>query len=371
MTTLSEDRQVGVGIIGAGFARTTQIPAFRACGGARVAAIASARRENAESVAREFGIPFVGDTWRDVVGREDVDLVCVTTPPSTHAEITLAALDAGKAVLCEKPTAMNADEAALMRRRADETGLVAHVDHELRFLPARMHLFDVVSRGGLGQIWHAKVTFRADSRADAARPWNWWSDAAEGGGVLGALGSHAIDSLHFLLRTRTREVFCTLATHVRERADRDGQKRAVTSDDEANLLLNFYDSTWCEGATGSISVSVVEGGRPEHTVEVFGSEGAMRTDETGKLFHAKLGERVWSEADIGEWPLPLPEGMADNEWSRGFAAFTPALVEEVRKGERRGQVRGAATFEDGYHVQRVLDAARASHESGCRVAVGD
>src|ERR1044072_3494004 len=99
---------IGIGVIGTGFARSTQLPAFRACAGARVVAGASGHRENAERVAREVGIPVVGADWREVGGRADVDLVCIATPPVTHAEMSRPALDAGKAVLCEKPMAMNA-----------------------------------------------------------------------------------------------------------------------------------------------------------------------------------------------------------------------------------------------------------------------
>src|SRR4030095_16109349 len=87
---------VGIGVIGTGFARTTQLPAWAACEGARVVAVASGRRENAEAAAREFGIPFVGSDWREVVGRADVDLVSIVTPPVTHAEMAVAALDMGK-----------------------------------------------------------------------------------------------------------------------------------------------------------------------------------------------------------------------------------------------------------------------------------
>src|SRR5207237_10121751 len=104
---------IGIGIIGTGFARTTQLPAFRAGEGARGVAIASGHRENAERVARECDIPVVASDWREVVAREDVDLVCIATPPFTHAEIATAALDAGKSVLCEKPMAMNAEETDL------------------------------------------------------------------------------------------------------------------------------------------------------------------------------------------------------------------------------------------------------------------
>jgi predicted dehydrogenase len=90
------EKQVGIGIIGAGFARTTQIPAFKNCAGARIVAIASGHRKRAEKVAREFDIPNVEDDWRGVVRRDDVDLVSIVTPVVTHCEMTLGALDAAK-----------------------------------------------------------------------------------------------------------------------------------------------------------------------------------------------------------------------------------------------------------------------------------
>ena len=118
MKKLSDDKTIGIGIVGAGFARTTQIPGFQNCKGARVVAITSRHREHAESVATEFGIEHVANDWKDLVARDDVDLVSVVTPPATHMEITLAALEHGKAVLCEKPMAMDAAETKLMTDRA-------------------------------------------------------------------------------------------------------------------------------------------------------------------------------------------------------------------------------------------------------------
>src|SRR3712207_9372216 len=111
---MGDGRPIGIGIIGTGFARTTQLPAWAACEGARVVAVASGRRENAEAAAREFGVPFVADDWRGVVGREDVDLVSIVTPPSTHAEMAEAALAAGQPALCATATALNAEEQARM-----------------------------------------------------------------------------------------------------------------------------------------------------------------------------------------------------------------------------------------------------------------
>jgi len=358
---MSDDKVIRIGIIGAGFARSTQIPAFKACAGAQIVAIASARREHAEEVAREFGIKAVESDWRALVAREDIDLVSIVTPVVTHCEMTLAALDHGKAVLCEKPMAMNAAEGLRMSERAQEAGVLALIDHELRFLAGRVQMREMLQRGDIGKLLHTKLTFRADSRADPNRPWNWWSDAKQGGGALGAIGSHVIDGWRWLLGAEVSEVVCNLATHIRERKDESGTTSAVTTDDEANLLVRFGPGEFTEGATGNASMSLVEPGRAEHCLELFGSKGALKIEEGGELWQANVGEGDWR---LVKTPLGgLAPGMRDVGWARGFTAFSKRIVEALRAG--RTTVEGAATFADGYRTQLVLDAARQSHESGC------
>ncbi|HMG74917.1 MAG TPA: Gfo/Idh/MocA family oxidoreductase [Pyrinomonadaceae bacterium] len=360
---MTSDKMVRIGIIGAGFARSTQIPAFKACAGAQIVAIASARREHAEEVAREFGIEHVESDWRALVERDDVDLVSIVTPVVTHCEMTLAALHRGKAVLCEKPMAMNADEARRMTERAQQAGVLALIDHELRFLPGRVKMRELLRRGDIGKVRHAKLTFRADSRADPNRPWNWWSDIKQGGGALGAIGSHVIDGWRWLLGAEVREVIGNLATHIRERKDESGTGREVTTDDEANLLVRFEDTEFTEGATGNASMSLVEPGKPEHRLELFGELGALMIEENGELWQSKVGEGDWRrvETDRGE----LAPGMRDGGWARGFTVFSKQIVAALREG--RTTVADAATFADGYRTQLVLDAARQANESGCWV----
>jgi predicted dehydrogenase len=355
------DKIIRIGIIGAGFARTTQIPAFKACEGAQIVAISSARREHAAEVAREFGIEHVADDWRALVARDDIDLVSIVTPVVTHCEMTLAAIEHGKAVLCEKPMAMNAEEALRMTEQARAAGVLALIDHELRFLPGRVKMRELVRGGDIGKVLHAKLTFRSDSRADPNRPWNWWSDVKQGGGALGAIGSHVIDSWRWLLGAEVSEVIGNLATHIRERKDESGTTREVTTDDEANLLVRFEQSELTAGATGNASMSLVEPGRPEHCLELFGSLGALKIEEGGELWQAKVGEGDWRlvETDPGQ----LARGMRDGGWARGFTAFSKRIVAALREG--RTTVEGAATFADGYHTQLVLDAGRQSHERGC------
>src|SRR6266478_8392627 len=231
---MATEEIIRIGIIGAGFARTTQIPGFKNCKDVRIVAIASAHRERAAEVAREFDIEKVEDDWRGVIARDDVDLVSIVTPVVTHCEMALAALDAGKAVLCEKPMAMNAGEARRMADRAREAGVLALIDHELRFLPGRIKMRELVQRGEIGKVRHVRLILRADSRADPDWPWNWWSDIKQGGGALGAIGSHVIDSWRWLLGAEVSEVLGNLATHIRERKDESGTLRQVTTDDEAN-----------------------------------------------------------------------------------------------------------------------------------------
>ena len=352
--------KVGIGIIGTGFARRVQIPAFLACERARVVSVASGHAANAESAAREFGIGhFTGD-WRETVENENVDLICITTPPATHYEMTLAAIDAGKHVLCEKPMAMTVGEARAMTVKAKEKNILALVDHELRFLHGRRLAFQMLRDGAIGKVRHAKANFRAPHRGDANAPWNWWSDKTAGGGALGAIGSHIIDSLNWFLETEISGVFCQLQTHIKQRKDMEtGAMREVTTDDEANLILRFADGDLTQDATGQVSVSMTEYPKYQNRMEFFGSGGAICVEARGELFLARAGESDWTqiEVDLGK----NVEGVADTGFARGFMNFALAFVDAIAGGKT--EIEHAATFEDGVRVQKVLDAAHESNET--------
>jgi predicted dehydrogenase len=221
---------VNIGIIGTGFARTTQIPGFLACEDARIVAIASGRRENAEAVAKEFGIPHATDNWRELIERDDIDLISIVSPPFTHLEMSVAALESGKDVLCEKPMAMNAQESARMVEAARANKRLALIDHELRFHPLRVRMREMINAGEIGGIHHCKLTFRSDSRLLPGRRWDWWSDASRGGGTLGAIGSHVIDAFRWFTGTEIEEVQGRLASHIEALPDQTGEMKPVTAD---------------------------------------------------------------------------------------------------------------------------------------------
>jgi predicted dehydrogenase len=357
---------VKIGIIGTGFARKVQIPAFLQCENAEIISVASGRRENAEQTAKEFNIGHFTDDWRETISREDVDLVCITTPPATHYEMTVFAIENDKHILCEKPMAMNVREAVEMTEKAKEKNVLALIDHELRFQNGRQKAFEILRNGDIGKIIHAKYDFRNASRGDTNLPWNWWSDESQGGGALGAIGSHVIDSFRWFLGADIASVFCQLQTHIKNRRDeKSDEMHRVTSDDESNLILRFADGDLTEDATGIVSVSMVERPKYKNLIEFFGTKGALRVGYRGEIFLAAENERDWREIEV-EFDRPL-ENVADTGFARGFTSFAPKIIEAIQAG--KSDIQHAATFADGLKVQEVIDAAHESNRIGAIVKI--
>jgi len=352
-------------MIGTGFARKVQIPAFLNCENAGIVSVASGNLANAESAAREFGVAHFTDDWRETIENKDVDLVCITTPPVLHFEQAIYAVERGKHILCEKPMAMNAGQAQTMTEKAREKGILALIDHELRFQKGRQKALAMLRNGDIGKVRHAKANFRAPQRGDADLPWNWWSDKTDGGGALGAIVSHVIDSFNWFLGTEISQVFCQLQTHVKQRQDTRGEIRDVTTDDEANLILRFADSDLTTDATANISASMVEYPKYQNRLEFFGTKGAIRVEARGEIFLGKAGSGDWTEieTDLGK----NIEGVPDTGFARAFVNFAPEIVNAILRGKT--EIEHAATFEDGVKVQRVLDAAHESNEKGSVIKI--
>jgi predicted dehydrogenase len=336
-----------IGIIGTGWGARVQVPAFREAG-LEVVALAGSHRNKTQRVANELAL-VAHDEWPSLVASPDVDLVSVVTPPSEHVKMATAALAAGKHVICEKPTALNAAEAEqLAAEGRKHPELIAIIDHELRFVPAMRSMRERI--GELGPIRYAEVRYASPSRGDRKREWNWWSDAERGGGVWGAVGSHYVDALRYLgLEIEAAQAL--LATMIADRPFGDAT-RPVTSDDFAAVHLRLGG-----GAIAAMTFSAISAGPDEATtLTVHGENGAMRyVDE--ELLVALQGE-PWSRAagdDLGERRGNSPGGAFGSGTFHLGAALKAAL-----DGGDRSALALAATLEDGLAQQRVLDAARES-----------
>ena len=212
-----------VAVIGTGFGARVVAPAFAAAGCAIVGVVSAARPE-----AR----------CASSITRPEVDLVSVHSPPFLHAEHVRAAIAAGKDVLCDKPFAMNAREAADLEAEAADAGIVALCNFEFRYAPARERLRGLVRDGALGTIEHVQWTHLSSGSRVPLRPWGWLFDRELGGGWIGAWASHAVDALRFLfgevvdVRSRPR-------TDIGVRPDRDGVMHVCTAEDGLTAWLEL------------------------------------------------------------------------------------------------------------------------------------
>jgi predicted dehydrogenase len=319
-----------IGIIGRGFGARVVAPVFAATDGCEVVAVVSARDERA-----------VGE----LVAGNEVDLVSVHSPPFLHAPHVRSALAAGKAVLCDKPFALDADEAADLEREAAAAGVVALCNFEFRYAPARGVLRDMIRAGELGRVEHVQMTRLSAGSRVPLRPWGWLFDRALGGGWVGAWGSHAIDSLRWMFDTDVAEVQALLRIDVPERPDGAGELHECTAEDgfSASLVL-------ASGVSVAIDSGFAAAADATPRFTVFGSEGIAELVGEDRISIRRAGG-VRETIDLSE-----QETGAD-----GHLAPMRRFAEVVRDAVTSREIApGTPTFADGRACDGVLDRLRAA-----------
>jgi predicted dehydrogenase len=345
-----------IGILGTGWGARVQVPTFREAG-LNVVAIAGFHRNKTRDLAGELGLR-PHDDWRSVVAAPDVDLISIVTPPSEHRGMAIAALEAGKHVLCEKPTALNALEAEhLVAAAKNRPQQIALIDHELRFLPAWREARRRLPE--LGAVRYAEVRYASPSRGDRTRAWNWWSDAARGGGIWGAVGSHYVDALRYF-GIEVEAAQAMLRTIIDSRPFGEGS-REVTSDDFASVDLRLAG-----GGVAVLQFSVVSTGPDEASLfTIYCERGSMRF--SGEEVLLSTGGSPF-ERMAGGALEQRPGNSPGGAFGTGTLHLGRALRAAIDDGDHTA-LAPAATFEDGLMQQRILDAARKSSARGGWVPV--
>jgi predicted dehydrogenase len=316
-----------VAIIGGGFGRRVVAPVFAETHGCEVVDVVSARDESAV---------------RALATRADVDLVSVHSPPFLHAPHVRLALGEGKAVLCDKPFALDADEAAELEAEARAAGVVALCNFEFRYAPARGMLREIVAEGELGRIEHVQMTRLSAGSRVPLRPWGWLFDRELGGGWVGAWGSHAVDTLRSLFAAEVTKVQALLRLDVRERPDEFGDLHTCTAEDgfSASLVLS-------NGASVAIDSGFAAVANLTPRFMVFGSNAiAELVGETRITIRRADGSRESVD-------------LADAEEADGHLAPMRRFAEVVRDAVTSGEIPAhAPTFSDGRACDAVLDRLR-------------
>jgi predicted dehydrogenase len=350
-----------VGIVGMGFGQKVHAPGFFAHDRFEIVAVAGARPGSADALARAVGARAYDD-WRELVGVEDLDLVSIATAPHLHAPVALAALERGRNILLEKPMALDAREAGAIVESARARGLMGAIVHEFRYRPERLMVRERIAAGTLGRILALHVTTHNPSLPQlAGAPVGWLARAETGGGYLGAVASHTVDTLQWWAGEEIVRVWADLRAAVPVRPATAGGSERVTAEDSFVLFLAF-----ASGAVATATFSTAGAGFGERW-EVLGERAALRL-EGGRLEWAAPGQAP-TELPAGEplAPAPaLPGAPADPR----TPPFVRLLDRLARALDGDAQARSElASLEQGLRVQRVLDGARLAQATGGAVRI--
>jgi predicted dehydrogenase len=346
--------QVKIGVVGTSWwADMMFLPIFAGYERANLAAICGRNRERAEEMAAKHGVPRVFTDYREMIEHGNLDAIVVATPDDTHYEITMAALEAGLHVLCDKPVALNASHAKTMYERAEAAHLKHMVMYTWHWLPTIQQAKQIIDQGYVGKFYHGSFQWFHSFGRSLDYQWRW--DAEHSNGVASELGSHLIHMAQWLIGDVTA-VSARLGFHVK-RHNPDGNP-VNPANDSARMILEFANgaqvdievsgvSYWIHGEKLGFSVYGERG-----TVEA-GTEAAderriyLRAAQDGSkeiLDHERVIDHVdyFKTHPVG--PRQFIDAILDDK------PIYPGLYE-------------------GYKVQQVIDAALESHRTGCRVAI--
>jgi len=316
------------------------------------------------AAAGQYGWTESATDWREVLDRDDIDIVDVCVPGHLHAEVAIAALEAGKHVIAEKPLANTMAEAEKMvatAKAARERGVHSMVGFNYRRVPALALAKRHIAAGRLGDVRQVRVSYLQDWLADDAAPMTWrLRRELAGSGALGDLASHAVDQVRFLLGQEVTAVNAITHTFVPQRTGADGPEE-VTVDDAAWGTLRTDG-----GAVVSLEVTRMATARKNALgIEVYGSNGALRFD-LESLNHLDVcldGAESFSRQLVTEQHDPYIDGWWPPGHVLGWDATFTNQAADFLAALAAGR-EPTPSFEDGLAVQRVLVAIEASSARG-------
>ena len=361
---------IGIGMVGHAFMGAVHSHAWRSVHRffdpplvPRLAVLAGRDETRAKAAARRFGWADVETDWRKLIARDDVGLVDICTPGDTHAEIAIAALEAGKHVLCEKPLANSVAEAEAMAeaaRKARARGVRAMVAFNYRRVPALAHARNLVASGALGEIRHVRSVYLQDWLSDPRAPMTWrLRKESAGSGALGDLGAHIVDAAQFVTGDVITGVSALTNTFVKQRPSEGGGTDEVTVDDTALFLARLSG-----GAVASFEATRFALGRKNAMrLEVNGSKASLAFDFES-MNELQWYEGTGTEAGFRRILVTEPEHPYVGVWwpPGHLLGYEHTFTNEV--ADLLDAI-GAGTdpepgFDDGLRVQRVLHAVEES-----------
>lgn len=332
-----------IGIVGSGFGAKAHLPALLAHPRFEVVALASPHR--AAEIAKERSIPHAFENARAMIEGCALDCITIASPPFAHREDVLAALDARLNVMCEKPFALNVEEAEEMLAASLNAQTACGVAHEFRFVPQRIALRELVENGHLSPMREIEVTLLTSFlREKGDRPRGWWFERERGGGLAGAMMSHVIDSANWTVGRAPRRVQGFLRTANPRRHDKEGAFQS-TVDDGAFALLDYGD-----GLVGRLTVDATTHVQ-SFTIAVHGEDRTAVASGENIVDLALYTVDAEETNELGCKPSPYAKFSSINPNVPLLMELYDQFVAQIETGSS-----ALPTFGEALETQRVLAA---------------
>jgi predicted dehydrogenase len=355
---------VRVGVLGAGaWAEFAHIPGYKRDPRCELAAIADPVVERARAFAEKFGIPHVYDSHAALIGRDDIDLVDVCTPSTTHFELSWAALEAGKHVLCEKPVAYDYRDTLRAAALAKRQGVKTKLGFTFRYSPAMQYMKELIDQGFVGTPFIFNGYEQNSQWLDPQNPLRQVDHEADQSVIqvssLEGYGAPIMDLGHLFMGSRFSQVVGTMKNFIPERVVRATGRMMRMNIDDGDIFIGEFAS----GALGSVQTSFVTvGNYPGLEARVYGSKGALicrLVEENGiceSLKAAAADQVEFREIDVPERFYP-PGGSKRESWrSLFYANLVHSFISEILSDGPENE----GNFEDGAHVQELINAVELS-----------
>ena len=356
---------IGVALVGTGFGMKVHLPALRSHPRIEVVTVVNRDLARAEAIAQAHGIPHFCSTIEAAIARSNVQAVSISTPPFLHYDMAIAALNANKHVFLEKPTTLNESQAKTLYNLAKQKNLAATMNFEFRYIPAWQRLWELLQTGSVGTIRYVKIDWLVGGRADATRPWNWYARRDQGGGALGAIGSHVFDYVEWLFG-EVRSVSARLSTAIPVRPDplENNVLKPVTSDDTCNLVLELKNKIPVQISLSSIAMA----GRG-HFVEVYGDRGTLVLGSNNLTDYVHGFTLRSSQKGQPLEFLQIPDRLAfPKMWDDGRIAPIVRVIDRWVESMDAGEMLSPSLLE-GVGSQRIMDACHLSNETNQLVII--
>ena len=360
-------QKLRIAIAGLGFGKKIHLEALRDSEYLIPTAIYHYEKEKGPTLEKETGLNFYHD-WLELVKSRDIDGIIIATSPESRFELAKAALENNKHLLLEKPVALTSLEIEELQRISLINNLSVCVDFEYRTVPLFLQTKKIIDEDILGKIYLIKLDWLMGSRSDPKRTWNWYSQKEKGGGVIGALGTHAFDMLNWFFGESIK-VSGKLSTSIKERSLPNSSKLLeVTSEDIciANLEIKNYDGSLipCQVSLSSIS----KNGRG-YSLEVYGSEGSIFLKSENQKDYVHGFNLMFSDKEDNTYNLHADSLFNfEKTWTDGRVAPVKR-IHKLWAISIINQIPVIPGLAEGLRSQRVCEAIRKSAESGVNTKI--